>query len=58
MIKLKPESEQHKIVLRNPKVVEYVSINCKALGCSPDDFILKLMNNMMFLSKIKHEVKK
>lgn len=56
-IKLKPEPQQHKVILRNPKVVEYVWINCKALKCSPDEFILKLMNNMTFLSKLKQEIR-
>ena len=32
-IKLKPEPQQHKVILRNPRVVEYVWINCKALKC-------------------------
>lgn len=56
-IKLKPEPIQHKVILRNPKVVEYVWGNCKALKCSPDEFILKLMNNMSFLTRLKQEVK-
>lgn len=52
-IKLKPEMQQHKVILRNPTVVKYVWDNCKALKCSPDEFILKLINNMSFLQKLK-----
>ena len=56
-MKIKPESVKNKIILRNPRVIEYIEINCKALKCSPDELIIKLMNNMMFLSKLKKEIK-
>lgn len=48
---LKPEPKQNRIIFRHPKVVEYVLTNCKALKCTPDEFILKLINNMAFLVK-------
>lgn len=54
---LKPEPKQNKVILRHPKVVEYVLLNCKALRCTPDDFILKLINNIIFLSRFHKETK-
>lgn len=54
---IKPEPKLNRVTLRHPKVVEYVLLNCKALKCTPDEFILKLINNMAFLSKLHREVR-
>ncbi len=44
-----------RITLSNETVIEYINLNCKALKCTPDEFILKLINNMLFLSKFKRK---
>lgn len=44
-----------KIILTNETVIEYINLNCKALRCTPDEFIMKLINNMSFLSRLKRK---
>lgn len=42
-----------RITLTNEIVIEYINLNCKALRCTPDEFIMKLINNMSFISRLK-----
>lgn len=41
-----------KITLSNEYVIEFIKVNCNALKITPDEFIIKLINNMRILSSL------